>query len=155
LTSIVRVNTNHPLCHIFSGRLGEINDFLQCAGQAGAFKAQRLEVEIPYHHPEILAAAPRGLMAYLDAVTWSRARFPIVSTIDGACLVDPGAIIDFVAQHLACPISWQRACETLRGLGVDTVYECGPGVSLTRNARFLPFEMAYTNVKKDLRCPTR
>jgi [acyl-carrier-protein] S-malonyltransferase len=151
LATVVKTNTNHELCHVFSGSADEIALFLRCAEKAGAFKFERLEVDIPYHHPELLASAPADLRKTFEGEPWSTAEFPVVSTIDGCLLKEPEPIRDFVAKHLATPISWQRAVQTLSDLGVTDMHECGPGISLTQNGRFLPFEMTCHNVKKAMR----
>ncbi len=153
LGSVIRTNTNHKLCHIFSGRLDEIRRFLEGAEAAGAFRFQRLEVEIPYHHPDILAEAPERFRRHLREIEWRPATFPVVSTIDGRPMTAPEEIVAFTAEHLARPISWQTACEALGRLGIETALECGPGISLTQNARFIDLGMRYLNVKKALRCP--
>jgi [acyl-carrier-protein] S-malonyltransferase len=151
LATVVQTNTNHELCHVFSGSAEDIAVFLSCAEKAGAFKFERLEVDIPYHHPVLLASAPADLRKTFEGESWSNAQFPLVSTIDGGLLKEPEPIRGFIAKHLATPISWQRAVQTLSDLGVTEMHECGPGISLTQNGRFLPFEMTYHNVKKAMR----
>ncbi len=153
LDSVCRTNTNHDLCHVFSGTSGEIRRFLRSAKEAGAFKSEPLMVDVPYHHPRLLESAPNELAPVLRRIRWAPPDFPIVSSIDGGDLRESEEITRFLARHLATPISWHKVVERMNGMGVRTLFECGPGISLSQNGRFLPYDMTYLNVKKARGCP--
>lgn len=152
LDSVCRTNTNHDLCHVFSGTGGEIRRFLHAAGESGAFKAEPLKVVVPYHHPKLLESAPSELATVLAGIRWATPAFPIVSSIDGSDLCEAADITHFLARHLATPISWQKVMDRMNDMGVRTLFECGPGISLSQNGRFLPYDMTYLNVKKARGC---
>ena len=146
--SLLRTNTNHAHCHVFSGTDKEVTAFLDAARDRGAFKAERLEVEIPYHHPTLLAGVTGAFAAGFDELTWRPARIPVVSSLTGELLKETPALRTFTARHPATPIHWEQVLGTLDRLGVRALYECGPGISLTQNGRFVSFDAAYINVKK-------
>jgi [acyl-carrier-protein] S-malonyltransferase len=146
--TVMETNCNHEHCHVFSGTDVEIDAFLKKAEAFGAIKFERLEVDIPYHHPVLLQGVPEAFRMYTQKVEFKKAHRPIVSTIDGSLLSEPDELLDFVTRHPAHPIHWQNTMVTLHHLGVDTLFECGPGISLSQNGRFLPFEMTYINIKK-------
>ncbi len=146
--TVLETNTNHDHCHVFSGYGPEVDHFLKKAEANGAFKFERLKVEIPYHHPTLLKGVPEAFAACTRDVQLKKAHPPVISTIDGAPLSEADDIRNFVMRHPAHPINWRNTVETLHRLGVDTLFECGPGISLSQNGRFLPFEMTYINVKK-------
>ena len=149
----VRTNTNHELCHIFSGPCLEIDRLLDSAEAGGALKSQRLTVDIPYHHPGILGNAASTLRRLLEDIEWQSPLFPVISSIDGTAMHSPDIIQHFVADHLATPIDWAQVCHTVHAMGIRYGIECGPGISLSQNARFLPFPLTMMNVKKALKCP--
>jgi [acyl-carrier-protein] S-malonyltransferase len=147
-TNVMKTNVNHDHCYVFSGTGVEIDAFLKKAEALGAFKFERLDVDIPYHHPMLLAGVSEAFRVYTEKVAFRKTHYPIVSTIDGDLLSAADALVDFVSRHPTHPINWRDAISTLHRLRVNTLFECGPGISLSQNGRFLPFEMTYINVKK-------
>ncbi len=148
LSTVLVTNVNHAHCHVVSGLSQEINLFLTETAARGAFKSERLEVEIPYHHREFLCSVPKFFSSYIDGMVFKKAEVPIASTIDGCLLTSPADLRRFVAMHPAVPISWMKALEALHKLNIRALFECGPGISLSQNGRFTPFETTYINVKK-------
>ena len=146
--TVLETNCNHDHCHVFSGEASELDAFLKAAEADGAFKFERLDVQIPYHHPALLAEVPEAFRAHCDGLKWHRPLFPVISTIDGSALTDPDAILDYTARHPATPIRWTAALKTFYLRKVETLFECGPGISLTQNGRFVPYETTYINAKK-------
>jgi [acyl-carrier-protein] S-malonyltransferase len=102
-----------------------------------ALSARLLPVAIPYHHPRLLGRASARLRDFLTGVPLSTPRCPVVSSVDQRPLTEPREIADFVAANLSTPISWVRVLGALSSLGATVAIECGPGVSLTQNARFV------------------
>jgi malonyl CoA-acyl carrier protein transacylase len=152
LAKTVLTNTNHALCHVFSGPVPEIDRLFAAAESEGALRFQRLEVDIPYHHPVLLRDAPNQLTPHLKQVPFTTPRCPMISSIDGTKLSTADTIRQFVAKQLATPINWEQVSGALNAMNVSIGIECGPGISLSQNARFLPSEMKMINVKKVLRC---
>ena len=92
--------------------------------------------------------------AGFDELTWRPARIPVVSSLTGELLKNTPALRDFTARHPSTPIHWEQVLATLDRQGIRILYECGPGISLTQNGRFVSFDAAYINVKKvDRWCP--
>ena len=84
----------------------------------------------------------------VDEVTMDeKARAKHLTPDVAPLLTDPAALKDFTAANLSTPIHWQRVVETLVRSGVDLVFECGHGVSLTQNARFLQSAPRHANVR--------
>lgn len=146
--TVLRTNTNHDHCHVFSGTATEIDDFLKAAEREGAFKFERLKVHIPYHHPALLSGVSESFRTHCERIRWNKPRMKIISTVDGAQLLAPEAIRDYTIRHLAVPIHWRKTLEICYRMEISTLFECGPGISLTQNGRFAPFLMNYINIKK-------
>ena len=85
----------------------------------------------------ITPATRARLLLFLAGAPLSTPRCPVVSSVDQRPLTEPLEIADFVAANLSTPISWVRVLGALSSLGALAAIECGPGVSLTQNARFV------------------
>ena len=146
-SSLLLVNTNSDACNIVSGLNRDLQAFYEAAKKCGAIAAERLTVDIPYHHGPLLGDVSRAFREFLDTLAWKEASCPVVSSIDQRLLVGVDELIDFAARNLGTPINWQRVVETMRHRGADRIFECGPGISLTQNGRFIDHAVAYINVK--------
>lgn len=149
--SVCMVNSNNPASKIFAGRARELRPFLRAAESLEAIKAALLPVRGPYHHPELLRQVSSEFGVFLESVTWAAAGCPVVSSIDQALLVSSRDLLNLVATNLSSPIHWQSVVETFAREGVDTVLECGPGISLTQNARFIAGSPRHVNIKTSRR----
>lgn len=145
--SLAIVNCNHDVCTICSGTKEEIEDFLSEARKQDALSAETLDVSIPYHNPALLSDVIKEFDNFLRNFTWNTPRYPLVSSIDQQIINDPERLLRFTAENLASPISWKKVVLALRKAGTQRVIECGPGISLTQNGRFIPSEIKYINVK--------
>jgi len=141
------VNSNNPTCKVLSGPLEDLRRVLAEAARRDAVSAGLLPLEVPYHHPEILGGTERPFREFLRCVEWRDASCPVVSSIDRRLLSRAGDLADFTARNLSTPMDWERVVGVFHELGLARVVECGPGVSLTQNARFAPFEIAFSNVR--------
>jgi len=143
--TVCRTVTNNPLSFAFSGERGDLERFLPVAVEAGATKAAWIEREVAYHHPRILAEASESLACFLGALDWNRARFPLVSSIDGRRLESPDELLEFTAANLSTPIDWERTVRALAEAGASTLVECGTGTVLTGLGRFIDAPVKYLN----------
>jgi len=144
---VVRANVNNDTATVLSGRVADLESFLEVAKREGAFKAVLLDVDMPYHHPAFLAAATDRFRAFLGGLAWSAPCCPLVSPIDQALLEDPAGLLECTARNISTPIRWQKVVERLAALGVAVAVECGPGISLTQHASFIPGAPKHVNTK--------
>jgi len=142
-----QVNQTSAVCRVFAGRRGELGAFLSACCALGAVKAEPLPVALPYHHPGLLPGAADRFRASLAGLAWRAASVPLVSSIDQRWLTAPADLQDFTARNIAEPISWRAVVAGLAARGVRRLVECGPGLSLTQNGRFMPFGLDYLNVR--------
>ena len=145
--TIYRINTNNEFCHILCGASEEMRVFDRKAIEAEAISVAALDVNHPYHHPQFSKKAGLSLRAFLDTVKWHTPQCPVVSTIDQKLLRETDELKQYVADHLATPINWHRSVECLYAMGFNRIIECGPGLSLTQNARFIPGIAKWINCK--------
>ena len=130
------VNENHDSSFVISGPLAPLERALKGAAALGALKSLRLRADLPYHHPDLAAALP-AFSTFLDQLPWQPPECPVLSCIDQAAIVDVETLKQHVVANLATPIHWRLTVEAMVALKIGVVIECGAGISLTQNARFL------------------
>jgi [acyl-carrier-protein] S-malonyltransferase len=152
--SVLRTNTNNETCGVFSGKKEELERFFKDARDRGALSTVAFSVGVPYHHPEFISNASGEFLQSIRSLSWRDARLPVISSIDQKLLVKPREFAEFIAGNLVTPLHWQKVVETLGCMGVGTVYECGPGISLCQNGRFIHNGLRYVTIKKNIRKET-
>jgi [acyl-carrier-protein] S-malonyltransferase len=145
------VNSNNDTCKVFAGPRRSLETFVTEARRHEAIEARLLNVSVPYHHPRLLEGVSTAFHAFLKLLHWHQPSCPIVSTIDQGLLTTADELLDFTARNLAAPLNWQRVVSALHRAGVVRVVECGAGISLAQNGRFMPFHLEYVTVKNVLR----
>ncbi len=140
---------NSELSQVISGPLEALEALEPQAREAGATHVGWLEREVPYHHPEVLHAASARLLEELRRFTWREPGIPLLSTLGGrgGALRSAADLQAFTAANLSTPLDWEQAVLALASLGVDTVFEAGPGFALTKIGRFIDAPLRYLNVK--------
>jgi [acyl-carrier-protein] S-malonyltransferase len=133
---------------VIAGPMEGIEAALTAARAAGAVRTACLDREVAYHHPLYMSEAAAELRDAAGAMAFCGAEVPVASTVDGRLLTVADEVRDFLAANLCTPIGWPRAMNAFLRLGVTSVVECGPGLTLTRMARFLEPEMAWLNVRR-------
>jgi [acyl-carrier-protein] S-malonyltransferase len=141
------VNSSSELSHVVAGPRRELARFCEEADEAGAVSAALLDVEVPYHHPEMLGGASDELRGFLERLEWKEPACPVISSIDQRPLTTSQMLIEFTASNLSTPISWRRVVESLPAMKVGRIIECGPGISLSQNGRFIEGGLEYVNVR--------
>jgi [acyl-carrier-protein] S-malonyltransferase len=145
--ALALASTNSEACHVVSGPRVALDAALEAFSARDAISARLLPVAIPYHHPRLLGRASERLRDFLAGVGIAATRCPVVSSIDQRALTAPDEIADFVAANVATPISWLRVLAALAALGAHVVAECGPGISLSQNARFVEGAPPHVSLK--------
>jgi len=149
--ALMRINTNNATSHVVSGSREALESLSARAAEAGAIKTVLLDVDLPYHHPGLLGDATPPFADDLRKASWRTARCPVVSSIDQRLLSTPESLVDLTARNISTPIDWQAVVRTMSANGVETVVECGAGISLTQNARLMEDPPSFVSVKTSLR----
>ena len=149
--SVYHTNTNNETCGVFSGKKDEIGKFFEDALAQGALSTVLLNVTIPYHHPQYLIEASHEFLRAIQDLSWRDAGIPVISSIDQKPLVKAGDLVDFIAMSLASPVHWHHVVLAIAAMGMATLYECGPGISLCQNGRFIQNGLRYVTIKKALK----
>jgi malonyl CoA-acyl carrier protein transacylase len=132
------VNSANEHCHVLCGPDAAVRAAAQAFEKADAISVTRFDVTLPYHHPVLAAGAIAEFGAIAAAFPWQRPRCGCISTLDGRVMHDPGELREFTVRHLAAAMDWHRVTRLLHADATALFIECGPGISLCQNARFVP-----------------
>ena len=120
------VNFNDPKQTVIAGSKAGVERGCELLKAKGAKRALPLPVSAPFHCSLMKPAAER-LRAKLAAVVIHVPRIPVVNNIDVAAPTDPEAIRDALYRQAFGPVRWVELVRALRGRGLSTLIECGPG----------------------------
>ncbi|HSK18603.1 MAG TPA: ACP S-malonyltransferase [Longimicrobiales bacterium] len=126
----VPANYNSPGQLVISGDVAAVERAMDLAKAAGARRAVQLNVSGAFHSP-LMSVAESGLAAQLDAVDMAQPRFPVVSNVTAAAVVDPADAGRLLLQQLTSAVRWTASMRTMLDAGVQQFYEIGPGSVLT------------------------
>jgi [acyl-carrier-protein] S-malonyltransferase len=141
------VNSNNETCQILAGTLLELQDLLSEILNKGAIKAELLPVTIPYHHPVFLSDASTDFDTFCRTLIWNNPDHPVLSPVDQQELTKAEELRRFTSENLKTPINWQKVVESILARGITLMIECGPGIALTQNGRFISPQLRFINVK--------
>jgi [acyl-carrier-protein] S-malonyltransferase len=123
-------NRNSPGQVVVSGEKAAVEAAVGAARGLGARRAIVLPVSIGAHSPLMADAADRMREA-IAGVTFRDPAAPLLANADGRPLTTAADCREELVDHLTRGVDWVRAVETMRGAGVDTHLEVGPGKVLT------------------------
>jgi [acyl-carrier-protein] S-malonyltransferase len=128
------VNFNAPNQIVIAGHKAAVERGVAAAKAKGAKRAVMLPVSAPFHSSLLKPAADR-LAVYLDKISVSTPRIPVVNNVDAAVEREPRRIKEALARQACSPVRWVEVVQRIAAEGIAHVAECGPGkvlASLTR-----------------------
>lgn len=126
----VPANYNSPGQLVISGDVAAVERAMDLAKAAGARRAVQLNVSGAFHSP-LMKVAESGLGAQLDAVNMAPPRFPVVSNVTAAAVMNGADARRLLLQQLTSAVRWTASMRTMLDAGVQQFYEIGPGSVLT------------------------
>ncbi|NOZ00812.1 MAG: ACP S-malonyltransferase [Deltaproteobacteria bacterium] len=146
--TLLRVITNSSMSQVVAGDLKALEAFEKAARDADATRILWLDREVAYHHPTFLAKACGDFAKAMAGIEFKDPAVPIISSLNADTLTTADQARDFTVQNLSSPIDWRAVLLAFGKRGVETVFETGPGTTLTRMGRFVDTAFSYLNVKK-------
>ena len=146
-SSINLANLNNNCSGVYVGLQHETDALLTIAEQLGAIKTIRLRIDNPYHHPGFMEGTAREFRSFLGEMGWRRPSCPVLSALDHTICDTVESLIDMTTANIAQPIHWPGVLGKLHTLGIESVIECGVGVSLSQHARFIEPAPRHYNLK--------
>jgi [acyl-carrier-protein] S-malonyltransferase len=123
-------NRNSPGQVVMSGERAAVEASLAIAKSLGAKRAIELPVSVAAHSP-LMAEAADGMAQVLAGITFRDPRPPLLANADAATLTTADACRAELVNHLTTGVDWVGVVRAMRGQGVTTFIEVGPGQVLT------------------------
>lgn len=131
---VVVANDNSPGQLVLAGRRRILGELAGRISKEGFGRHRLLDVTGPWHGPW-MAEAREHFGRRAGSIPFAPPLIPILMNATGRPAVDPGEIRDLVVASLTAPVRWREVMELLRGMGVATMLEVGPGRVLSGLAR--------------------
>lgn len=138
-------NLNSPQQIVLSGRIEGIEQAEARAKEAGAKRAIRLNVAGAFHS-ELMEPAARELDLFLQGISLATPRLPVVSNVTGRPIESAEEIRAVMVRQVTESVRWVDDIEWLRGQGISTFIECGPGKVLAGLVKRIDREAVIHNI---------
>lgn len=120
------VNFNSPGQVVIAGNKAAVERGMEAAKAKGAKRALILPVSVP-SHCALMKPAAEQLKAYLEKVTITAPRVPVLHNADVAAYSDAAQIKDAIVRQLYSPVRWVESVQKMSADGILQAAECGPG----------------------------
>ncbi|MDD3609767.1 MAG: ACP S-malonyltransferase [Halothiobacillaceae bacterium] len=135
------VNFNSPGQVVIAGDAAAVKRASGLAMERGAKRVVPLSVSVP-SHSSLMEPAARELAAVLEKVELREPRLPVLHNVDAGTRQAPAAIREALVAQLHRPVRWTECVQALRGRGVNTLLEMGPGKVLAGLTRRIDRELS-------------
>jgi [acyl-carrier-protein] S-malonyltransferase len=120
------VNFNSPGQVVIAGSKAAVDRACVLAKDAGAKRALALPVSVPSHCALMQPAAER-LSERLRDIRIEAPEIPVLHNVNVQSESDVGSIRQLLAAQLYSPVRWVETVQKMTTVGVDRLYEAGPG----------------------------
>jgi [acyl-carrier-protein] S-malonyltransferase len=120
------VNYNAPGQVVIAGERKAVERAMELCKARGAKRAMALPVSAPFHSTLMQPAAVK-LKHYLENVSITAPKIPILNNVDVAIESDPARIKDALVRQAASAVRWVETIRKMADSGVTHILECGPG----------------------------
>ncbi|HMA07051.1 MAG TPA: ACP S-malonyltransferase, partial [Ramlibacter sp.] len=120
------VNFNDPAQTVIAGSKKAVEKACEVLKAGGAKRALPLPVSAPFHSSLMKPAAER-LKERLAVTPFAMPHIPVINNIDVRVEADPDRIRSALFRQAFGPVRWVECVQAIRGRGIDTLVECGPG----------------------------
>jgi malonate decarboxylase epsilon subunit len=127
-------NVNAPTQIVVSGADRALEAAMETARQAGAHRAERMEVTVPSHCP-LLDTVARRLAAAMVAIEIHDPERPYISNRRARVVHDAQGVRDDLIHNVSNAVRWHDSVTLLYELGVRLFIEPPPGKVLSRLAQ--------------------
>lgn len=122
-------NYNTPQQIVIGGEVAAVDKAMELLTAKGTKRMIPLNVSGPFH-TALLKPAAEKLSVALEAVNFNEMQVPVISNTT-AKVMEQDQIKDLLTKQVMSPVRFYESIDTLKGLGIDTVIEIGPGKTLT------------------------
>ncbi len=142
--NIINVNNKHSI--VISGITEDVASLIEKSKVEGALSAKLLPITAPYHS-NFLEKAATNFRNYLEGIKFEKPKFKIISSHDQKILNTIDDIKTELMNNLCTNHNWLNTMNKLLHLKNETFFECGPGKSLFKMAKFIDGEFKLYTIK--------
>lgn len=139
-------NYNAPGQIAISGHVSAVERAVARAREAGARRAQLLNVSAPFHC-RLLQPAAEALAEVLAAVPIAAPRRPVAANVHGGLVTTAEEVRAALLEQVARPVRWEDCVRTLAAAGASRFIEVGPGRALSGFVRRIVPDAETHNVE--------
>ena len=119
-------NLNSPNQIVISGTKTGVSLAIDKCKEMGARRGVHLPMSVPAHS-ELMIPAANKLSNLLEEITFLEPKIPVLHNVDSSLCEDPVKIKVKLTKQMYSPVLWTDTVNAIIKLGVDKIYECGPG----------------------------
>ncbi|MBX3707494.1 MAG: ACP S-malonyltransferase [Pseudomonadales bacterium] len=119
-------NYNAPGQVVIAGAAAAVDLAIERCKALGARRATALPVSGPFHCA-LMRPAQEAFAADLARVNIAAPSIPVVQNVDARVSASVDEIRDRLLRQISQPVLWTGCVQTMVGLGVARIVECGPG----------------------------
>jgi len=122
-------NFNSPEQTVIAGKKADVERAGELAAKKGAKKVVPLAVSAPFHTP-LMKPAQEGLAEFMKSIAFNGPKHPVIRNVDAGLSRTADEVRDGLIRQVTGCVRWVDAMRQLPGLGVERVFEVGPGKTL-------------------------
>lgn len=123
-------NFNSPGQVVIAGDKSAVERAIIAAKDAGAKRALLLPVSVP-SHCMLMKEAAADFAISLDKINFNDAEIPVIQNVNAEIKTKSDEIKHALLEQLYMPVRWVESINSMQGMGVSKIIECGPGKVLS------------------------
>ncbi len=140
------VNFNSPGQVVIAGDAAGVKRAQALCLERGAKRALPLPVSVP-SHCALMKPAAEKLKQALDEVEIAKPVIPVIRNLDAELYGDADTIREGLYRQLFNPVLWTQTVQKARDMGVEAIFECGPGKVLCGLCRRIDKGLTVTDLE--------
>jgi [acyl-carrier-protein] S-malonyltransferase len=120
------VNFNSPGQVVIAGENKAVNKACESMKEAGARRALVLPVSVP-SHCSLMNEAAKDFSYSIDTVNFKMGEMSVLHNVDASYADDVNEIKLKLVEQLCKPVLWTSSVQKMQQLGVEKLFELGPG----------------------------
>lgn len=141
------VNFNEPKQTVIAGEKAAIEKACVALKEAGAKRAIPLSVSGPFHS-SLMQEAGERLREEAEKFHFQITNIQLIANTTAKILKTVEEVKQEIYKQSFGPVYWVKTIETLVNLGVDTIYEIGPGKVLSGLIKKINKEIHVKNIER-------
>lgn len=141
------VNFNEPKQTVIAGEKVAVQEACLALKEAGAKRALPLAVSGPFHS-SLMKEAGEKLKAEAEKYNFQITDIKLVANTTAKVLNTPEEVKEEIYHQSFGPVHWIKTIEYFASMGVDTIYEIGPGRVLSGLIKKINKEIVVKNIER-------